>query len=378
MAEREEELKRFRQEIDKSDKEIIRLLIERAEYAGKIGSVKRQEGLPVYRPDREKEVYSNILQYYREILQEREKQASEEIPVFPEMALRSVYREIMSGTIALEGGPRVAYLGPPGSFSNMAVRSRFGSSVEGLPVDTIPSVFRAVESGRDADYGVVPVENTAGGSVHSTLDMFRDSELKIYAEQYIQVNHHLLYHTEIPVSDIKKLYTIKIAREQCRDWLSANLASSQLEVIETSSTAAAAKMALEKKDGAAIASDLAAEIYGLKTLARNIQDSLNNLTRFLILGNHFCRPSQDDKTSILCSVQDQPGSLFEILKPFYEHGINLTKIESRTTRRSYGEYYFFIDFLGHFQNSEVADILEAIRSHTTFLKILGSYPRSDY
>ncbi len=369
MGLEEDQIEQLRKNIDETDREIVRLIMERSRFVVEIGEKKRQGATTVYRPDREKEVYNKVVAVAHELYGDR-------LPL-PEQSIRSIYREIMSGSIAIEGGPGVAYLGPPASFSHLAARHRFGSSIRTVPSDTIPEIFRAVESGRDVSYGIVPVENSTGGSVLLTLDTFLVSDLKIYAEHYERIRQNLIGPAGLRISEIKKLYTIKIAREQCRNWMQKNLHVSELEVIETSSTAQAAAMVAERKDGVAIASELAAETYGLEVIASGIQDNSNNLTRFLVIGRENCAPSGDDKTSIVCSVHDQPGSLFDILKPFYDNKVNMTRIESRTSRRQYGDYNFFIDFLGHYQDAMVVDILEKLKEKTTQLKLLGSYPRID-
>lgn len=359
----------LRKDIDMADREIVRWLMKRAEYARSIGRLKQSGFTPLYRPDREKEVYKNVTTYARELF-------GETLPL-PESVLRNIYREIMSGSLFIEGGPGIAFLGPVASFSHLAVRGRFGSAIREFPVDSIPEVFRIVEARDDVTYGVVPVDNSSGGSVGATLDMLLISDLKVYAEQYIRVNQHLISNEDIPFKEIKKIYTIKIVYEQCRNWIHSNLNMAEVEIIETSSTASAARIVSEKKDGVAIASDLAAQTYGLKIISSNIQDSLNNITRFFVLAKNQCPPTGDDKTSIICSIKDKPGSLFEMLMPFHNGEINLTRIESVATRKTYGDYNFFIDFLGHTGDEKIKNILELLETKTSMLKILGSYPRAD-
>ena len=365
----EEELGKLRREIDQADRDIVRIILRRAEVAAKIGASKRADGSPVYRPDREREVYRNVAKIAGELYPD-----SAPLPV---EVLENIYREIMSGSIAVEKGPAIAFMGPLASFSHLACRKRFGSSLREHPVGSIPEVFRVVESGRDATYGIVPVDNTTEGSVGPTLDMLLKTDLKIYAEQYIRVHMTIQHHEEIPFGEIRKIYTNKIAFEQCRNWIQQNLSMADMEIVETASTARAARMAAERKDGAAIASELAAETYGLKILKEDIQDSSANMTRFLIIGRDQSKPTGDDKTSIICSTNDRPGSLYGLLRPFHDAGINLTRIESRASRRSYGDYNFFIDFEGHHSSPEIEQILKITAGGTSFLKLLGSYPRTD-
>lgn len=364
----QQELSNFRERIDQIDHNIVRLIMERAGYARRIGEAKKKRGTPVYRPDREKAVYENL----REFIQAEWGDA----PPMPFQILKHVYREIMSGSIAIEGGPVVYYMGPAASFSHDAALFRFGNAVDARPVDTIPEVFRKVESGSGPCFGVAPVDNTTEGAIGQTLDMFLRSELKVYAEHYIRVVMNLMHAEELPLSEIRKLYTVKVAREQCREWLASNLPAN-VEVVETTSTAAAARLAAERRDGAAVGSELAAETYGLKVLARAIQENSYNITRFFVLGTEQAPPTGDDKTSIVCSIYDRPGGLNRMLRPFEEAGINLTRIESRASRRAFGDYNFFVDFTGHAADPQVAAILDEVRRQTSFLKLLGSYPRID-
>jgi chorismate mutase/prephenate dehydratase len=354
-----ENLNELRVEIDRLDKDIVRLIQERTKVASQIGEVKRKAGEPIYRPDREKEVYSKI--------------TKENKGPLTDSVLKSIYREIMSGTIMIEKGIEIAYLGPEGSFSDQATRLRFGSSVYSKPFPSIPDVFKAVETDK-CTYGVVPIENSSEGLVNSTLDMFLSSDLNIYSEIYMRIELHLIGF-ETDLSKIKKLYGIKIANQQCKNWISSNLPN--VEIIETSSTTRAAKMVSENKDGVAIASRLAAEIYGLSMIRESIEDLPNNTTRFLIIGKSQCLPTGNDKTSVVFSVADRPGSLYNALKPFFENNINLTKVESRPTRKNSWEYNFFIDFHGHEKEEHIYKVLQELKDKTTFLKVIGSYPASE-
>lgn len=351
-----ENLLELRNQIDSLDKEIIQKIQERAVIAGKIGHVKKQKGEPIYRPDREKEVYQKVKQLNKGPLSDS--------------AIVAIYREIMSGSIAVEKGLSVGYLGPEGSFSHQATKNRFGDSIAAVPFNSIPEVFRSVEANK-CDYGVVPVENSTEGLVNSTLDMFLYSDLRIYSEIYLRISLSLLGF-ETDLSKVKKIYGIKIANSQCKDWIAANLPN--CEVIETSSTAKAAQIVAEKKEGVAIASNFAAELYGLNTICQSIEDMPNNTTRFLILGYSQCEPTNSDKTSVLFSISDKPGALFSILKPFHDNNINLTKIESRPTRKNIWEYNFFLDFKGHIKDPLISKVIDELKERTTILKVLGSYP----
>lgn len=361
-------LESYRREIDITDKEIVRLLLHRTTQAALIGEQKRKNQQPVYRPDRERDVYQNISKYAKEYSNS---------PPLSDEVLFNIYREIISASISVERGPAISFLGPEASFSHIACRSRFGSSLREIPVGSISEVFRNVESGRDATYGIVPVDNTTEGSVGPTMDMLLQTDLKIYAELYIRVDHYLLYHQEMSPEGLKRLYTNKIVMEQCRAWLERNVPLNRIDVVETPSTAAAARLAAERKDGGAIASRMAADRYKLSIIGSQIQDSSRNLTRFFVMGNDQCPPTGDDKTSIIVSLLDSPGSLVKMLHPFYDATINLTRIESRSSRRSYGDYNFFIDFIGHCDEPEIKRILKSLVANSSSLKILGSYPRAD-
>lgn len=362
-----QDISQLRHEIDRIDKSIVKMLLERGDVAKQIGEWKRNHKEPIYKPDRERQVYERIIQAAHEI-------SGEEL-VLPERMLKNIYKEIMAAFISIQGGPSVAFLGPLGSFSHLAVKQRFGDFARFLPVDSIPEVFRCVEGSSEIDFGIVPADNTTEGSVGITLDQLLQSGLKIYAESYVKINHHLLAATTTSPKEIRKLYTLRIAREQCREWINRNLSLANLEIIETSSTSEAAKMASERKDGAAIASELSMELYGLSLVAANIQDNSNNITRFFLLSDQQCAPTGEDRTSIVFSAHDRPGSLYEVLEPFHRAGLNLTRIESKATRKNYGDYNFFIDLLGHQHDPEIQQILVEVEKRTPFLKILGSYPR---
>ncbi|MCB1175205.1 MAG: prephenate dehydratase [Leptospiraceae bacterium] len=362
-------LAQLRRQIDQTDRKIVELIIERARLVQSVGQTKQNSGSAIYRPDREKQVYQNIERYVQELTGDEEG--------MPVSVFKHVYREIMSGSIALEGGPSVAYLGPEASFSHQATRSRFGNSLRFQPVYSISDVFRSVESGQEARFGVVPIENTIAGTVGMTLDRLLHTELNIYAEHYTHIQMNLLAKCHMELPEIRKLYTFKVASEQCREWLHSHLNMGSIEIEETPSTADAARLAALNGDGAAIASEFAAETYQLRTLRSHIQDSPYNITRFFVIGFEQCPPTGDDKTSIYCRVKDNPGSLYGVLQPFQKGGINLTRIESRTTRRSFGEYNFFIDFAGHRNDPEVQAILKEIEASTSVLRILGSYPRME-
>jgi chorismate mutase/prephenate dehydratase len=265
----------------------------------------------------------------------------------------------------------VAFFGPPATFSHMACIQHFGSSIRMLPENTIQDVFEAVERGK-ADYGVVPIENSTEGPVSLTLDMFIKSEAKICAEIMTKISHDLLS-LRGNAEEVQKIYSHPQALSQCREWLRKNFPHVQLE--EAGSTAKAAQLAAEDPKAAAIASSLAAHLYGLKVVASQIEDHLNNSTRFLVLGRRKVERTGRDKTSVLFVVSHAPGTLFRVLQVFYERGINLTKIESRPNKGKPWEYIFFIDFEGHAADPHVAQALHEVKGHVLFVRLLGSYPQ---
>lgn len=356
----EQELIRLRNQIDAIDREIISKLQERTEVVAKVGELKNSRGEAIYRPDREKSIYEKIKKLNQDSL-------------LSDQSLFSIYREIISASIRMEKRLKIGYLGPRGSFSHLAVRTQFGNSIDSEDFSSIPEVFRAVESGK-CDYGVVPIENSTEGTINSTLDLLMYSDLYIYSETYIKISMHLLGY-EPDLSKINTLYGFRIANSQCRDWIQRNLP--HCEIIETTSTSMAARILSEKKDGYAIGSSIAADIYALNIIRDNIEDMPNNSTRFFIIGKDQCPPTGNDKTTIVFSTPDQPGSLYSILKPFVENNINLTSIESRPTRKKIWEYNFFMDFNGHKTNEIIIRVLEELKKNTIYFRVIGSYPKSE-
>lgn len=344
-----------RKKINEIDKKIIALLNGRAEIAKRIGKLKKDARMSIYTPEREVEIYENIIKENKGPL--------------PNKALFSIYREIMSGSLGLEKKLKIAYLGPEATFTHQAGIKKFGSNVEYFASPTITDVFRDVESGR-SDYGVVPVENSTEGMISHTLDMFINSDLKICSEIMLEISHNLL--GKYGIKSVKKIYSKQEVFGQCRLWLETNMRG--IALIEVSSTSRAAQIASEEKNSAAIASMLAAKKYRLNVLAKDIEDNPNNVTRFLVIGSSIPRPTKRDKTSIMFSVKDRVGALHDILVPFKKYGINLTKIESRPSKRKSWEYYFFVDMTGHSENQNVKEALSELEKHCSFLKILGSYP----
>jgi len=352
------DIQQYRQSIDRIDDEILRLLNERSKNVVEIGKLKKQSDTEanLHTPGREAEIVDRLM---------RQNQGP-----FPNDAIRTVYREIMSASLSLEGPQTVAYLGPRATFTHLACIQKFGESAQYVPVNSIKDVFNEVERGR-ANFGVVPIENSTEGVVNHTLDMFVDSSLLIYGEVLQEVSHHLLSKADRS-EDIKKIYSHPHAIAQCRNWLETNLPHVPLS--EVPSTARAAELCVDDLSGAAIASELAGQLYGLKVLKARIEDNINNFTRFLVLSQKPSERTGKDKTSVMLSVKDKVGALYELLRPFASHGINMTKIESRPSRRKAWEYIFFVDIEGHLEEDRVKKALEEIKGRCLFLKILGSYP----
>ncbi|MFA4888324.1 MAG: prephenate dehydratase [Candidatus Omnitrophota bacterium] len=349
------ELSALRKKIDLLDVKIIRLLNLRAGRALEIARAKARKGISVYSPNREQEVLAKITAASKGLLSKQ--------------ALEAIYREIMSASLALGKKLAIAYMGPQASFSNLAAIKRFGSQVSYFSCASIPEVFQEVQRGA-ADYGVVPIENSVEGAITHTLDMFMDTDLKICAQIILEVAHNLL--ANCPRDLISKVYSNPQVFGQCRIWLQKNFP--RAEAIEVSSTTRAAEIAAKEKNSACIASLLAAKVYKLKVLAAGIEDSPHNITRFLVIGKNGTGVTGRDKTSIVFSIKDKVGALYEMLLPFKKYRINLTKIESRPSKKKAWDYYFFVDLEGHIENARVKKAVLELESKCRFLKVLGSYP----
>ncbi|SNR85742.1 prephenate dehydratase [Desulfurobacterium atlanticum] len=353
-------LEELRKEIDGIDRQIIDLLSRRAKLASEVGEVKRKKGLPFYVPEREAEILTKL------------EELNKNYGVLPPESIRAIFREIISACRALEEPTKVSFLGPYATFTHLAALKHFGTSSDLRPMTSITDVFEEVDKGR-VDYGVVPVENSIEGIVNYTVDMFLDTELKICGEIFVPVNLHLLSR-ETSLENIEKVYSHRHAIAQAKKWLAENLPDA--EVIEVSSTAKAAELASKEKGVAAIASEAAALLYDLNILERNIQEISKNFTRFFVVGKKDSEtPTGNDKTSIMFSTKHVAGALFHALKPFALYDVNLTKIESRPTKKRPWEYVFFVDIDGHKTEPRVKKALEEVAKDTSFMKILGSYPK---
>lgn len=353
-----EPLGEIRHKIDALDKKIIELLNQRTSLALEIGRMKQKLGKEIYAPERESQIYQML---------DREAEKG----VLPKEALKAIYREIMSAALSLEKPLTIAYLGPEATFTHLASLSKFGASVQYFPAVSISEVFREVERGR-ADYGVIPIENSTEGAVNHTLDMFIDSDLKICSEILFKIEHHLMSNSAM--GSIRRVYSKPEVFGQCRQWLETHLPKA--EYIDTGSTTHAAQRAQKEDGAAAIASKLAATLYNLTILAEGIQDFSRNVTRFLVVARQIPKPTKHDKTSVLISTKDKVGALNDILLPIKKHKVNMTKIESRPSKKKAWEYYFFIDFEGHVEDPKIRKVLDAVEDKVRFLKVLGSYPAS--
>ena len=351
----------LRQAIDAVDDQMLDLLNRRAALAAEVGRLKvaaAPEAL-FHAPAREREVLARL--------------EAENAGPFPPAAVRTVFQEIMSACLSLEKPLRVAFLGPEGTFTHLAARHQFGGSSQSLPQGTIQAVFQAVERQR-ADYGVVPVENATEGAVDTTLDAFLDSPLQICAEILLPVDQALLLRPGLDLGSVRRVYSHPQALGQCRRWLEAHLPGA--DRIEAPSTSEAARLAREDAEGAAVASELAADLFGLQVAETKIQDLAANATRFLVLGPNSAEPTGRDRTTLLAMAQDGPGALLRLLEPLARRGLNLSRIQSRPTRRKVWEYAFFLDVEGHAADAPMAEALIELGAACASLKVLGSYPRA--
>lgn len=356
-------LEDIRRRIDEVDCQIQALINERATYAQQVGVSKSKLGTAVdyYRPEREAEVLRNVL--------ERNKG-----PLRDEEMLR-LFREIMSACLAQQDPLKVGFLGPEGTFTQAAVYKHFGHSVRALPFGTIDEVFQEVESGA-ADFGVVPIENSTEGTVNNTLDMFLTSPLKIGGEIELRIEQHLLGKMTA-LDEIERVCAHEQALAQCRGWLREYLP--HVELIGVSSNAVGARRARDERGTAAIGGEAAAEVYDLGFLYRNIEDRPDNATRFLVIGRELLAASGEDKTTIMVSTSGTAGAagvLHSLLQPFAVHGINMTRIESRPSRKKNWDYVFFVDLDGHAGKAPLTDALQELEAISSLFRVLGAYPKA--
>ena len=352
-------IERERTAIDQIDDQILGLLNERAKLALKIGRAKRRRSRPEFAPARERQIFDRL-------------RAANPGPL-PDDGLLSIYREIIAVHRELEMPAAVAYLGPAGTFTHMAALRKFGARAAASPAESIADIFTQVEKGA-AKFGVVPMENSTEGVVNDTLDMFVESSLAVCAEIYLDVNHYLM--SRSPIEQVTRIYSMRQPLAQCRVWIKTNLPRAELQ--EVASTARAAQLAAEEPGAAAVATALAAELYGLDIIGERIQDSPYNRTRFLVVGKQAeMEPSGRDKTSVMFSVRHEAGTLYRALGVLDKYDVNMTMIESRPTKKTPWEYIFFVDFQGHASDPSIARALEGLNEQTLFTRVLGSYPEAE-
>ncbi|MFK7884655.1 MAG: prephenate dehydratase [Phycisphaerales bacterium] len=359
----------FRKRIDSLDKRLVKLLNERAGLVVEVGKTKRGSGAPIYAPHREAEVLKRALDANEGPLEDR--------------TIEGIYRELMSGSFAIEQPLRIGYLGPPGSYSHQASVKQFGSSVEYEDLRQIAGVFTEVRRGH-VNYGLVPIENSIGGGIVESLDAFREHAGKVwvYAEVQINVHHALL--SDCSPKNVRRVYSKPEALAQCRNWLATQYPHAEL--LPDASTSKAVQTALEENrkareigaepGTAAVASELAGEIYGLPVLFEKIEDNPENITRFYVISREKARRSGDDKTSVMFITDDKPGALVDVLGAFQSSGINLSHIDKRPSGRENWAYTFYVDAIGHMEDPNMQTAISRARAHCAELNVLGSYPRS--
>jgi chorismate mutase/prephenate dehydratase len=352
----------LRDEIDATDDQLLELLNHRAALAERVAAAKQGGNRAFYVPARERAIIDRL--------------QDAATGKFPKNAIRPVFQEVISACLSLEQGVRVAYLGPEATFTHQAVKRHFGTSATTVPCGSIAGAFDEVERGL-ADFAVVPIENSSEGMVNHTLDSFIASSLTICAEILVDVDHCLIARTGVGESQIERIYSHPQALRQCRSWLNANTPRARL--VECASTAEAAQRAKADAAGAAIAAELAARTYRLEVLRHKLQDALDNITRFLVVG-HTTQDAPGDgahKTTLLLALPDQAGSLYRILEPLSAAAINMTRIESRPSRRQPWDYVFFIDVDGHRHDPTIAQVLTQMADICALFKVLGSYRKAD-
>ncbi len=351
------DLKAMRQQIDGLDHQIVKLLNDRARVVVEVGKAKQVDGSAIYRPAREQAVLHRVSELNEGPLSQR--------------TLHAIYREVMSGSFALEKPLRIGFLGPQGSYSHLASMRKFGGSVEHQPLPDFRAIFAEVANGH-CDLGVVPIENSLGGGVIDTMDCFVQGGTHICAEVLLEIHHNLL--AKCPPEEIRVLTSKPEIFAQCRSWISTSMPG--LDLIPAASSSRAAELAASEPNTAAIGSELAAELYGLQIVFANVEDNPNNQTRFFVIGKHRTERSGNDKTSILFTTDHQAGALADVVNIFARNAVNMTYINNRPLKRKNWEYYFFVDFEGHVEDARIRATLDEVKTHCNELHVLGSYPKA--
>jgi chorismate mutase/prephenate dehydratase len=364
-ADTDKKLAPLRADIDRIDSDLVRLLNQRAEVVVRVGHIKRESGeaVPIYAPDREQAVMHRVREANQGPL--------------PDACIEAIWRELMSGSFALERALRIGYLGPAGSFSHVAARKKFGASVEYDELADFAAIFDAVARGH-IDYGLIPIENSTHGGVTASMDCFLETDVKICAEVRVAIHHNLL--SRVPLEQITDVYSHPQVLGQCRRWLSGQLPHAKQHHAASSSQATRMVAQAEPGQGmetaAAIGSTLCSQLYGLPLLLENIEDNPNNTTRFVVIARQAGKATGDDKTSLVFTTEHKAGALTDVLNVFRNHDLNLTRLAERPSQRMNWEYYFFVDLEGHLEEARVAKALAEARSHCLQLTVLGSFPRA--
>lgn len=353
----EDEIRKHREAIDRYDDQLLQLISERSRHVQAVGRIKGADAQK-QRPDREAQILRRM--------------AANNPGPFSNEAIMAIWRELISQSMALEQQLVVSYLGPAGTFSNVAAKQHFGTAPELVPCASIDEVFRLAETGT-ADFAVVPVENSIEGAVGRTLDLLSQTPLTICSEIVLRVRQNLLRKTN-DLDGVARVYSHSQSLAQCQNWLARHLPGAAR--VPVASNAEAARLAANEPDACAIGPTLAAEHYGLQVVAPDIEDEAHNATRFLVLGNVTCGSTGDDLTSIVMSAPNRPGAVHALLSPIATHGISMTRIESRPSRLARWEYMFYVDLLGHADDPKVAQVLKELKEQAPFLKVLGAYPRA--
>jgi len=351
-------LEEVRKKINKVDEQLLKLISERVELGKEVALAKKGEDNIYFRPDREQEVLNRIQEINPGVLENGR--------------VLNIFREIMSATLDIQHSLKIGYLGPAGSFTHQAAVKKFGHSLSLHLCKNFDDVFDLVQK-KECNYGIIPIENSTEGIVNATLDSLLKYDLNIISEVHLTIHNNLLSYAK-SFNEIQKIYSHPQALGQCRNWIQANL--KHAEILEVASTSYAAQMVseLKKSDSAAISPALASTIYKLPIVAANIEDYSKNYTRFIVISSETARPAKFNRTSIIFSISDKPGSLIETLKPVMEAGINMTSIESRPSRSKAADYFFYVDLLGHSEQEPLKSTLAKIADKTPFFRILGSYP----
>ena len=352
----DDKLQPLREQIDAIDAQLLALLNQRARVAQEVGHVKAETNAPVFRPEREAQVLDRV--------------AANNAGPLPSSDLQVIFREVMSACRALEKRVSVAFLGPVGTYSEQAVWQQFGQAVVGLPCLSIDEVFRSVEAG-SADFGVVPVENSTEGTINRTLDLLLQTSLSISGEVSLPVHHSLMSQTG-SMHGVTRICAHSQALAQCQGWLNDHYPDIERQAL--ASNGEAARLASTDASVAAIAGEMASKLYGLPLVHAHIQDDPHNRTRFVVIGSLQPASSGRDQTSLVLSVPNKPGAVYELLAPLAKYGVSMTRFESRPARTGSWDYYFYVDIEGHAQDAKVAQALTELEQQAAFFKVLGSYP----